>query len=70
MRKLTQKEFIEKSRKSHGDEYDYSLVEYKNNYTKVKIICLKHGVFEQKPHHHFSGKGCPKCYGRNELLRH
>jgi hypothetical protein len=30
-----------------NNNYDYSLVEYKNNKTKVKIICEKHGVFEQ-----------------------
>lgn len=31
---LTKEEFIEKSRKAHGDKYDYSKVEYKNNREK------------------------------------
>ena len=39
--------FIEKAIKVHGDTYDYSLVEYKDFKTKVKIICKVHGVFEQ-----------------------
>ena len=38
--------FITKAKAIHGDLYDYSLVDYINNKTKVKIICSKHGVFE------------------------
>jgi very-short-patch-repair endonuclease len=45
----------------HGNKYDYSLVDYINTKTKVKIICSKHGIFEQKPIHHYNGAGCPKC---------
>ena len=55
-------QFIEKARKVHGNKYDYSLVDYKNNYTKIKIICSKHGVFEQTPDCHSRlGAGCPHC---------
>jgi hypothetical protein len=54
-------EFIEKAKTIHGDLYDYSLVDYKTVHTKVKIICTKHGVFEQTPGHHNSGQGCPIC---------
>lgn len=57
---LTTDEFIELSRKKHGDKYDYSLVEYRNNKTKVKIICKEHGEFFQKPSHHLHSN-CPKC---------
>jgi len=43
-------------------KYDYSLVEYVSSSTKVKIICPKHGVFEQTPNNHLFGKqGCPTC---------
>lgn len=50
------------SKKIHGDEYDYSKVEYKNNSTPVCIICTKHGEFWQRPYDHIDGKsGCPKC---------
>ncbi len=58
---LTIKEFIEKSRLVHGNKYDYSLVDYKNNKTKVKIICSIHGIFEQISRNHLKGNGCPKC---------
>lgn len=60
-KKLTTEEFIEKARSVHGDKYDYSKVEYKNNYTKVIIICKIHGEFEQQPNNHFQGKKCIKC---------
>jgi hypothetical protein len=42
---LTKEQFIEKSNKIHNNKYEYSLVEYKNKRTKVKIICSIHGVF-------------------------
>ena len=45
----------------HGDKYDYSKVKYKNNKTKVCIICKEHGEFWQTPDNHIKGKGCPNC---------
>lgn len=54
---MMQKE-INKFIKKHSDTYDYSLVNYIDNLTKVKIICKYHGVFEQTPHHHKRGGGC------------
>lgn len=53
--------FIEISNLVHNNMYDYSLVDYKNEKTPVKIICKKHGVFEQKPDKHMRGHGCPFC---------
>lgn len=47
--------------KVHGNVYDYSMVQYKNAYTKVRIICKDHGVFLQTPNAHSRGQGCPKC---------
>ena len=58
---MTREEFISKSVKVHGYRYDYSKVEYKNNKTKVCIICPKHGEFWQIPTHHLSGHGCKRC---------
>ena len=58
---LTKDDFIKKSRIKHGDKYDYSLVEYKKNSIKVKIICPEHGEFEQTPADHMAGKGCRAC---------
>ena len=57
----TTEKFIEKARKVHGDKYDYSLVEYIGCMDKVKIICSKHGVFEQVASTHLSGSGCVNC---------
>ena len=67
IKKITEKtrsnseEFIEKSKKVHGDKYDYSLVDYVNAITKVKIVCKIHGDFEQTPNTHLGGGGCKKC---------
>jgi hypothetical protein len=65
------KAFEIKARLVHGDKYDYSLVEYKGNKDKVKIICPEHGVFEQQPTNHISsqGQGCPVCCKRRGLSR-
>lgn len=60
-RNKTTQEFIEKSISVHGNKYDYSLSKYVNNYTKLKIICKEHGVFEQNANNHYNNKGCPKC---------
>jgi len=64
-KKLTQEQFIEKSKFKHNNYYDYSLSEYKNATTKVKIICPKHGIFEQQPNNHMFGQRCVKCMGDN-----
>ena len=61
MKKLTTNEFIEKAIKVQGDKYDYSLLNYINNSTKIKINCLEHGEFKQRPSDHLSGSGCPIC---------
>ena len=57
-------EFIEESKNTHGDKYDYSKVEYINGNTKVIIICKKHGEFPQTPNSHIQGNGCSKCAGQ------
>lgn len=61
-RKISSTEnWIKKAKKIHGDKYNYSKVEYKNNKTKVCIVCPEHGEFWQTPHDHLEGKGCQKC---------
>lgn len=60
-KRLTTEEFIERTKNIHGDKYDYSLMEYVNIETKIKIICPIHGMFEQRPIHHLNGTGCPTC---------
>jgi len=63
-KKLTTVDFIDRSVKLHNNKYDYSLVKYINNYTKVKIICPIHGIFEQLPSSHLTNKGCYDCSGK------
>lgn len=58
---MDQEYFIEKSKKVHGEKYDYSKVQYKTVKIKVCIICPEHGEFYQSPSSHMEGNGCPKC---------
>lgn len=67
-KKFTQEECINNFISKHGLKYNYSLVEYKNRRTPVKIICPIHGIFEQLPEIHKRGHNCPKCMGRNKTL--
>jgi len=63
----TTAQFIQEAIMIHGDKYDYSLVEYINSYTKVKIICPTHGIFKQAPTNHIhieNERGCPTCTHR------
>lgn len=59
-RKSNTEEFIEKAKKIFP-EYDYSKVFYKNNRTKIEIICKKHGSFFIKPNDLLNNHGCPIC---------
>lgn len=54
-------EFIWKAIQKHGYKYDYKKVAYKNNKTKVCIICPEHGEFWQVPNNHLHGYGCSLC---------
>ena len=50
--------FFLKAKIIHGDKYDYSLVDYKNNHTKVKIFCKEcKTYFYQSPNDHLDGHG-------------
>jgi hypothetical protein len=53
--------FINQANEIHHYRYDYSLSQYYNDRTKVKIVCHKHGEFEQIPNAHLRGQGCPTC---------
>lgn len=62
-KKLKLKEdFIRKAKEKWGETtYDYSLVDYVNNKTKVEIVCKEHGSFWIRPNNHLSDQGCPRC---------
>ena len=61
-KKMTLDEFIVKAKYVHGDDYDYSLVDYVNASTKVEIVCNRCGNhFLQLAGNHLKGKGCRGC---------
>ena len=69
-KKLTLEEFINRAKKIHNDNYDYSKVNYINNHTKVCIICPEHGEFWQTPLHHINRKqGCPICSHHQKITK-
>ena len=67
--RITQEEFLRRSRAAHGDLYDYREAIYESQNKKVKIICPVHGPFWQTPKLHTLQKsGCEKCgYERRAL---
>jgi len=66
--KLTKSDFLEKSKFTHGDKYDYSLVEYVKGSVKVKIICKEHGIFTQTPYNHMRF-GCRFCSAKLNSIK-
>lgn len=59
--RVTREEFIERANAIHGGKYNYDLVDFETASDIVKIICPKHGLFEQSAHNHMQGQGCPSC---------
>jgi len=66
VRKTTE-QFITESNIIHNYKYDYSLVKYTTNNTKVFIICPIHGTFKQIPSKHLNSNGCRQC--SNNIIR-
>jgi hypothetical protein len=58
---LSKNDFIQRATLIHGNNYDYTQVDYRGCFKKVTIICHLHGVFIQQPDSHLHGTGCPKC---------
>jgi hypothetical protein len=60
--KMSIDNFKREASKRHNNKYDYSLLDYNNIKTKIKIICPLHGIFEQYPNSHlYRLHGCPIC---------
>lgn len=59
------KEFVEKAKEIHKDNYNYVKTLYVKATEKVIINCKKHGNFYQTPNAHLTGRGCEKC--KNDL---
>lgn len=56
--------FITNATAKFGKLYAYDNVAYINATTKVKILCKRcNTYFEQIPHNHIRGAGCPSCAG-------
>lgn len=67
---ITTEVFIQRAKSVHGDKYDYSKCAYKNDSTKMEIVCPSHGVFLQDHGHHVGKKqGCPECKRKAAVLR-
>ena len=62
--------FIKQAIELHGEVYDYSKVDYKDNRTHIIIMCKIHGEFKQRPGVHLRNKGigCPKCSSEKRKL--
>ena len=57
----TTKDFIASARAAHGDRYSYNKSVFVNKTTNITITCKKHKDFDQLPHNHLRGAGCPSC---------
>ena len=64
---MTNEDFISKSKEVWKDKYDYSLVEYKNIKTKIKII-YNDWIFLQKAEDHLLGKMCELRWDTNRFI--
>ena len=58
-------DFSFESIKHHGNTYGYNFVfeDYTKANAMVRILCKKHGVFQQRAGDHRRGVGCPHCNG-------
>jgi len=53
--------FVSKAQNVHGQNFDYSKVNYIRSGLAVEIICQTHGSFFQAPSIHLQGVGCNSC---------
>lgn len=68
--KTPQQDWINKATAIHKAQYDYSQVDYINNYTPVAVICKTHGAFNIMPKvHTLDQRGCPECYRGNKSYK-
>lgn len=55
--------WIQRANEIHNHKYNYNEVDYIDAFTKVNVVCEKHGNFRLTPSKHVSGKqGCYKCW--------
>jgi len=62
MKRLSFEDFLKKAKEIHGDDYIYEEKSYVNTKEKMWITHTECGTrFQQTPHNHLLGHGCPKC---------
>lgn len=63
MKRMTLDAFVCRSRKVHGDKFDYTSVQWVNARTPIVVGCPIHGPIEVSPSYHYlpAGHGCPSC---------
>lgn len=64
MAEKAKENFIKKATKLFNNNYDYQNIVYEDFYTKIDVVCKKHGVFSITPRSHLRGNGCPKCQSK------
>lgn len=60
-KRLTQTEFLKRSREVHGRRYSYTRANYRTQYDPVLVTCRMHGDFPVRPSNLWKGSGCPEC---------
>ena len=63
-RELFGKKFIENFKNKFGDNYDFSKVNYVNNFTPVDIFCIKHNIWFKQANRNILRTrtcSCPQC---------
>ena len=66
MKKLSYEDFVKRAKRIHGEDYEYIKDSYTTTKKKMWIIHKKcKHKFQQTPHNHLIGQGCPKCCYKN-----
>jgi len=66
----TSKEVVETFKNMYGDNYDYSMTEYKGALVKFKVLCKTHGEFETLYNNMLRGWACPGCTNYRKNIEH
>lgn len=61
-KKYTTESFVAKLKETHGELFDYSLVQYTGAREYVTVICRPHGQFRAEAHALHRGSGCRQCH--------
>jgi very-short-patch-repair endonuclease len=69
-RSFTKEIFIERAKKIHGENFNYSKVNYINSQTNIEIICNTcNNEFKSLPNNHLRGGGCMTCAKKKNGLK-